>query len=98
MGLKKVLIVGMVSASTLFSVSAFSSDALIKKISGTREAICYNHPNKSICIDGINALLKSAVAAAGLDKACKDVSELGGKGSNNCTEAEDVVKWIESSE
>ncbi|WP_447879823.1 hypothetical protein [Serratia fonticola] len=91
--MKKVAIV--VIMASLTSVSANAGDALIKKISGTRAAICFNHPNKQVCIDGINALMKTAKAAAEVGQACKAVSELGGQDTDNCHDAEDAVKWIE---
>lgn len=91
--MRKLIIVAI--AASIASMSAAASDVLIKKISGTREAICFNHPNKKVCIDGINALMKTAKAAAEVGQACKAVSDLGGKNSDNCRDAEDAVKWID---
>ncbi|MFS7191048.1 hypothetical protein AB6864_00920 [Serratia proteamaculans] len=76
------------------SLSLAASDDLTNKISGTRESICYNHPNKQLCLEGINALLKIAVATTDAVNACKSVEKAGGKKRDECSQAESTVNWI----
>lgn len=76
------------------SLPSMANDDLTNKISGTRESICYNHPNKQLCLEGINSLLKIAVATTDAMNACKSVEKAGGKKRNECSQAESTVNWI----
>ncbi|MEQ9888827.1 hypothetical protein ABRP55_20100 [Pectobacterium zantedeschiae] len=76
--------------------TVYASDDLSKQLQGVRESICYNHPNKKLCIDGIATLMKAAKAAIDVDYACKNVVDKGGMKTGECDNAESAVNWIES--
>lgn len=92
MNKKKISFIMLLAGFLTFSVSA--NDDLAKKISGTRESICYNHPNKELCVAGINAMLKTAVAASEVASSCKSVEKAGGEKRDECSQAESALRWI----
>lgn len=90
---KKALSFIMILAGFV-TLSVSANDDLAKKISGTRESICYNHPNKELCVAGVNAMLKTAVAASEVVISCKSVEKAGGEKREECSQAESALRWI----
>ena len=71
--------------------AAIADATLSQKFSQTKEAICYNHPNKNICIDGINALMKGVKAASDTHYACLEVQKLGDPKSDKCNDVDKAL-------
>lgn len=101
LGLIKSLSIGELNMKNIIKVTAVISIALVSapamsdltsETLGTREAICYNHPNKKLCIDGVNMLMVAVKNAAQLDRECEAVEKLGG--SNKGTRCEEAKKLL----
>lgn len=92
--MKKRITAALAIMTTLISGSAIS--ALTDRISGTREAICYNHPDKQICVDGIMAMMRGARAAAEINASCEKTPAANAKAAEICKEAKDALDWIGS--
>ncbi|HEB5185033.1 TPA: hypothetical protein ACWLU2_002281 [Klebsiella pneumoniae] len=75
----------------LAAETAVADTTLTQKFAQTKEAICYNHPNKKICIDGINALMKGVKTASDTHYACLKVQELGDPKSDTCNDVDKAL-------
>ncbi len=78
-------------------VSGYASadKPLSQQISQTREAICYNHPNKQMCIDGITKLMVSVRAAAEMSEACKESKSSDDDHRKECDNAEQALRSLD---
>lgn len=74
-------------SALMLSGYASADKPLSQQISQTREAICYNHPNKQLCVDGITNLMISVRAAAEVSEACKGIKSLDDDQRKECDNA-----------
>lgn len=86
----------LIFLSAIMVNSAQADGSLSQQMSQTRESICYNHPNKELCKQGIIALMKSSVDATRVVDACEDVVKKGGSSRPDCFKSEEAIKWINS--
>ena len=90
----KKIIIAAVLMTTLISGPAMSD--LTSELFGTREGICYNHPNKKLCLDGIKILMVSVKDAAQVNRECEAVEKLGGSNEGTrCDEVERLLKTLD---
>lgn len=89
--MKKVLFV----SALMVSWYASADKPLAQQISQTREAICYNHPNKQLCVDGITKLMLSVRAAAEVSEACKERQSLDVNQRKECDNADQALRSLD---
>lgn len=89
--MKKVLFV----AALMVSWYASADKPLSQQISQTREAICYNHPNKQLCVDGITKLMISVRAAAEVSEACNGIKSLDDEQRKECDNADQALRSLD---
>jgi len=82
-------------ATLMVSGYASADKPLSQQISQTREAICYNHPNKQLCVDGITKLMISVRAAAEVSEACKQSQSLDDEQRKECDNADQALRSLD---
>lgn len=75
--------------------SSIAGEKTSTKWAQTSEAICYNHPDKQLCLDGIKALMQSLKAASDVNYSCLQVKKAGGEMREICQDAESSLSTLE---
>ena len=81
--------------SIILPFFAYADDSPATKWNQTKEAICFNHPNKQLCLEGIKALMKGVKAATDVHYACLKLKELDSQKNETCDNVEESLSTLE---